>query len=284
MKLFILCWGQIVLYTLGVLVACGLAVEICYRLCFMLMGRRPGRFFWFATSWVGTPVHELGHAVMCLLFAHRIERIRLVPTRSGDAMVEHSYNKRNPYAVFGNLWIGLGPLFSGLAVMLGVLYLVYPASMQSYHNAVDLLLVGNAPTEQLWLCMWQFICGLLTEQTHSVWVRFISLVVMFALALHVRLSAQDIMGMISGLPGAAFVTAMIALVFTCVGNGVLTRLVEWLRQLAWLLVSLFGLIMLFGLVQLLLVAAYRLLQMFLRALRTKIFASGRYPYADDVDE
>lgn len=269
MEAFILCFLRVVLYTLGVATACGLAVEICYRLCFMLMGKRAGRSFWLVTSLVGAPVHELGHAIACLVFAHRIENIRLLPTRAGMPLVDHSYNRRNPYAVFGNLWIGLGPIFAGLAVILLVLYWVYPDSLQAYREAVEVLLKDGAPTERLLDCVGQFLRGLWTEQTRAWWVRLIAAAVLFSMALHVRLSAADVWGMLAGLPAYAVLAAALSLIAVLIGQGAIDALTLWLSRISWLVVSLFSLILLFALVQLVPVVLYRLLCALARAVRGK---------------
>ncbi len=259
MEEFILCFLRILLYTLGVLMVCGLAVEMCYRLCFMLMGKRAGRSFWLATSFLGTPVHEGGHALMCLLFAHRIEKIRLFPTKAGGALVEHSYDRRNPWAAFGNLWIGLGPIFSGLAVILAVLYWVYPCSLQAYRDAVEVLLADGVPTERLFDCVGHFLRGLWTERTRALWVRLIAFAVLFSMALHVRLSAADVRGMLIGLPAYAVIAAFTSLVAVLIGQGAVDALNAWLNRFAWLVVSMFSPILLFALVQLISVVIYRLL-------------------------
>ncbi len=267
MKLFFLCFVRIVLYTLGVVTVCGLAIELCYRLCFALMGKRAGRIFWFLTSFLGTPVHEGGHALMCLLFAHRIEKMRLIPTRAGGAMVEHSYDRRNPYAVFGNLWIGLGPIFSGLGVIWVILCLVYPESVRAYRITVETLLDGNAATAQIQTSIKSFLHGLLTERTHTVPVRLAAITALFSMALHVRLSAADVRGMVLGLPGYAVISALVALVAALMGETAVTALTMWLQNSAWLLVSLFGLILLFGLTQLVLAAFYRGVLALIQAIR-----------------
>ena len=40
--------------------------------------------------------------------------------------VEHSYNPRNLWARLGNLFIGIGPIFSGLGVVVLLLWLCFP--------------------------------------------------------------------------------------------------------------------------------------------------------------
>lgn len=280
MEAFILCFLRIVLYTLGVVVACGLAVEICYRLCFLLMGQKTGHRFWLLTSFVGAPVHEMGHALMCLVFAHRIEKIRLVPTRAGAPVVEHSYNKRNPYAVFGNLWISLGPMLLGIALTLAVLEWVYPTSMQAYRTVLGALSGEGVLGEGLSEAVGQFLRGLLHESTRAWWVRLLAVVLLFCLSLHVRLSASDVFGMLRGLPAYAVIAAVVALVVTLMGEGAQMVLIAKLYQGAWLLASLFSLILLFGVVQLALLLLYRLLLALFRFLKSV----RSYEADDDFDE
>lgn len=258
MKLFLLCFAQTVMYTLGVIVTCGLAVEVCYRLCFIFMGKRTGRTFWLLTSFLGTPVHEGGHALMCLLFAHRIEKIRLIPTRAGGAMVEHSYDRRNVYATFGNLWIGLGPMLSGLSIILLILHLVWPETMKGYHELARTLLADGAPIDALADGIWACLQGLLIEDTRAVWVRILAAVALFSLALHVRLSGADVRGMLSGLPIFAVLGALVALVVTLLGEAAVSTWGLWLIRAAWLLALLFSLILMLGCVQLVLAALLRL--------------------------
>ena len=259
MRLFALCFAQIVLYTLGVVLASGLAVEVCYRLFYLLLGRRAGRFFWLITSWLGTPLHELGHAVMCLLFAHRIERIRLFPSKRGGAMVEHSYNRKNPYATFGNLWIGLGPVFSGLAVILAVLWIVCPVSMQEFGALVRALLAGERAMGDLLLEIGRVIRGLFLEETRPIWVRLLSALALLSVSLHVRVSASDIRGMLKGVPGYLALSATVALIAVCMGEESVYALAAILQSIACVLALLFGLILLFACFSLALVLLYRMI-------------------------
>jgi hypothetical protein len=66
-------------------------------------------------GWLGTSIHELGHAIFALLFAHKVSEIKLFTPRSGKSLghVKHSYTKGNPYQTLGNFFIGLGPVLFG---------------------------------------------------------------------------------------------------------------------------------------------------------------------------
>lgn len=92
------------------------------------------RFGWRSvlwTGWLGTPIHELSHAAMCLLFRHKIERIALFEPdeKSGRlGYVLHGYDPRDWYATIGNLPIGMAPLAGGSLVLYGLLWLFFPTA------------------------------------------------------------------------------------------------------------------------------------------------------------
>jgi hypothetical protein len=89
------------------------------------------RFGWKSvlwTGWLGTPIHELSHALMCRVFQHRIDEIALFePDRESGRLgyVKHSFRTGNWFQEMGNLFIGIAPLLGGsivLAVLLWVFY------------------------------------------------------------------------------------------------------------------------------------------------------------------
>ena len=92
------------------------------------------RFGWRSvlwTGWLGTPIHELSHAAMCLVFFHRIDEVALFrPDKEAGRLgfVRHSYNPKNPYQVVGNFFIGLAPLAGGTLVLYGMLWFFYPGA------------------------------------------------------------------------------------------------------------------------------------------------------------
>ena len=260
---FIACFGNILLYTLGIVVACGLVVEGCYRLCFHLLGRRPGRVFWFATSWLGTPVHELGHALVCLVFCHRIERMRLFSGRRGVAMVRHSYSRKNVWATMGNLFIGLGPVFTGLAVILTLLSLVYPNSLRAFYATGA---EGSGALSLLFDRMWRLFQGLLGESTRPAWARIIAVLFLFSVTLHVRLSLADVRGMCRGLPAYLVVCAAASAIVSFMGATAYAEVLGGLRRFGGTVLMLFAIILLFALLQLALVLIYRALAFLLAVL------------------
>lgn len=90
------------------------------------------RFGWNSvlwTGWLGTPVHELSHVLMCWLFRHRVDEVALFepdPVSGRLGYVRHSYRRENWFETFGNLFIGIAPLIGGSIVLISLLWIFYP--------------------------------------------------------------------------------------------------------------------------------------------------------------
>jgi hypothetical protein len=94
----------------------GFAIYFIEKKIFKMLGWK--KAMW--TAWLGTPIHELGHAIFCLLFGHKITEIKFFkpdPVSGVLGYVNHSYNPNSLYQNIGNLFIGAGPLFFGSAVV-----------------------------------------------------------------------------------------------------------------------------------------------------------------------
>lgn len=71
---------------------------------------------------VGTPIHELSHAALCVIGGHHITKISLFkPSKDGTlGFVEHSYNTGNILIVAANLPIALAPIAGGCMAITGM--------------------------------------------------------------------------------------------------------------------------------------------------------------------
>lgn len=98
----------------------------------LLQTRLASRFGWKSvlwTGWLGTPIHELSHAILCKVFRHRILEMELFEpdVRSGRlGFVRHSWQTGNWFEEVGNFFIGLAPLVGGSLALGGLLWFFYP--------------------------------------------------------------------------------------------------------------------------------------------------------------
>jgi len=85
------------------------------------------KVYLYVFGWLGTSVHELGHAIFAIIFAHKISEIKLFTPGSGKSLghVKHSYTKGNPYQTVGNFFIGMGPILLGALLLWMVTWLLF---------------------------------------------------------------------------------------------------------------------------------------------------------------
>ena len=243
---FLLYLLQLAALTLGVVAVCGFAVRLCARAFSALIGGGAEGVF-DLTAVIGTPIHELGHALMCPLFGHRITRMQLwSPTAKNGVYgyVEHSYNRKNPWAQLGNLFIGLGPIFSGLGVTVLVLWLCFPAQWASYLATSRALVAAGAEP----IAIARGVISLLGDLPHAFaagwWRPLLGLLVILPVSLHISLSAADVRGSLGAFPIYALMLAVFGAItyFAGVSASILSGLYLWNL---WLL-SLFCLVIAFA--------------------------------------
>lgn len=247
---------QILLYTLGVPVVCGLVVGLCDKLVSLLMGRGFGRGIILTTSIIGTPIHELGHAVMCLLFFHKIDRMVLWQPSSSDGtlgFVTHRYNPKNLYHRLGNIFIGLGPVFSGLGVMSLCMLICFPETLQGYTTAASLLVSDRAGLLPLLEEGAQMLPNLLSEWSNGeipVWGRVIGVIVMLAVSLHISLSTADIKGSLDGIPVYLVLTLVVTVIVSLMGTSAMNATTAALQMFSAATFALFMLVFVLAVIQL----------------------------------
>jgi len=101
-----------------VLLAVGV-IDMLNKLNARLLFRLVGNYVTFIIIGIGTMFHELSHALFCLVFHHKIIEVNLLSYDSHSkslGYVNHQWDKTSFYQSAGNFFIGLAPLFSGLAV------------------------------------------------------------------------------------------------------------------------------------------------------------------------
>ncbi len=204
---YVLFFLEALWYTLGAVVVCGLCVSLLRALFIRMMGDGAGRGAVMATSILGTPVHELGHALMCLAFGHKITEMKLWQPSAPDGRlgyVTHAYRSRNLYHILGNLFIGIGPIFSGLGVLTLALWLGFPDAFSAYMSTAADMAAHGEGFFALLLEGLKMLPRMLNELIRGtdvpLWGRILALVVILAVAQHISLSPEDIKGSLTAIP------------------------------------------------------------------------------------
>ena len=241
--------GQLLGLTLGVMIVCGLVAWLARKTFMYFVGNSATAVF-YASSVVGTPVHELGHALMCIPFAHRITDIKLLmpPSRRTRTLgyVEHSHNPKNPWAVFGDLFISFGPIFSGLGVMVLVLSLCFPVQWNAYLDTSRALVESGAGIREALSGSFGLLFSLFDRFKEDAVRSAVGIILILSVAQHITLSFADLKGCFTALlmyTGVVAVFAGVTMLFGWQGN-----IVNALMQVNLPLLSLFCVAIAFSLV------------------------------------
>lgn len=257
---------RLIFYSVGCIFICGFLVFLCQKLFYRLMGSKVGTKVIIATSLVGTPVHEMGHALMCLLFSHKIIEIALwkPEIRTGQlGYVNHAYNHKNLYQRLGNLFIGVGPIISGMAVLTAVMYFCFPVTTQHYFlTARNLLQNGTDELEILRLGLSMIPEGIkeFGNGEVSAWVRVIGILAMLSVSLHINLSSADIKAARSALPIYCLVVLITAAVTIYMGSGTMKAVMDTMQMFHIHMVAMFAIVFVFAVLQILMAMVFYILR------------------------
>ncbi|MDR2963813.1 MAG: hypothetical protein LBU90_09325 [Bacteroidales bacterium] len=161
----------------------------------------------YVTGWIGVPIHELGHALFCLVFAHKITDIQLFkPSKSEGTLgyVTHSYDSKNWYQSLGNFFIGCGPLIFGVLMLYFLTVLFFSATFSL--PAVQVVSVHTISFTSFFATLWHFLrqsfgnfYAFFSRQDFSSWQFWLYVYLSLAVSSHTQLSVADIKTMLRGL-------------------------------------------------------------------------------------
>ncbi len=207
------------LYTVGSVFIIGFIINLLNKAFYSTTKYHPLAIY--GTGFIGTPIHELSHALMCIVFRHNIEEIKLfqIDRESGTlGYVVHSYNKKNFWAVLGNYFIGIAPIACGATFLFFGIKLLLPDTFASVKGE----LLGfaeyvSAGASWAWLSkIWELFVGFLASlfsEAFSTYKWWIFIFVAMCVALHMNLSGADIKGALPSLPVVALLVALLNVIF-----------------------------------------------------------------------
>ncbi|KRM21041.1 hypothetical protein [Latilactobacillus graminis] len=92
---------------------------------------------------LGTVIHEISHAVACLIFQHQIVDMQLLKLNLRDnpdhslGHVNHRYRPGRLWPTIGNLWIGIAPIFGCSAAIFGLTWLLARPTFKTWLNFAE---------------------------------------------------------------------------------------------------------------------------------------------------
>jgi hypothetical protein len=167
------------------------------------------KVYLYGFAWLGTSIHELGHAIFAIIFAHKISEIKLFTPGSGKTLghVKHSYTKGNPYQTLGNFFIGLGPILLGTFLLLVVSWLLFNIDIFSLANKYQVVFsielfksfesIKNAIVN-IGSGVWQYFDLILTGPKTSWWKLALFFYLFYAIGSSITLSGADMKGAFKG--------------------------------------------------------------------------------------
>lgn len=190
--------------------------------------RLAGRFGWKSvlwTGWLGTPIHELSHAIVCRMFRHKILELALFEPdlRSGRlGFVRHSWNRGNWFEEVGNFFIGLAPLVGGSLVLAGLLWFFYP-------EAAENMISNSGKKYTIVSSVTSLFQDLLSPKQFFSWKFWLFTYLVLCVASHMAPSVSDYEGASRGVWMVVFALVLVLVVVSLLG--VETDLaVEWMLR------------------------------------------------------
>ena len=201
--------GNIILqiaFFIGAVYLVGFLISLVNRLFYGLVNHSQG--VCYATGFIGTPIHELSHALMCVVFRHRIDEIKLFQIDDENGVlgyVRHSYNPKSIYQRMGNYFISVAPIVCGTAVLFLLIKLLLPQTftvMTAYVSAYGNYAKVGLNMQNLNYLIGTFK-GMATTLLYSYafgWQFWVFVVLALCISLHQNMSGADIKNSLSALP------------------------------------------------------------------------------------
>lgn len=186
-----------IIYLFGIFFVFGLLLSRIQAAILKNYGRSVGWRGVLWTAWLGTPIHEYSHALIAVLFRHKINDVVLFsPDASTGELghVAHSYNQKSFYQSIGNFFIGAAPLILGPIILVILLYTLVPGGKELFSSIPSTLNSLSTVVEGIK----NFFLSLFSSANLSSWRFWIFLYISFCIASHLAPSKADLKGVWRG--------------------------------------------------------------------------------------
>ena len=203
---FLVDCALILAYLIGSIVVAGLILGAFKNLICQYMQYAMGYTGILITAWIGTPIHELGHAIMCWVFHHKVIEVKLFnPDKESGVLgyVNHSYDPRSIYQKIGNFFIGIAPIVGGTLVITLLMAVMLPTECHQMVAAIkDFQWPTDISFDSIMMIKDSIISLfviLFTKENMKSIVFWIFIYLAISISSHMALSTADLKGASSGI-------------------------------------------------------------------------------------
>lgn len=174
------------------------------------------------TGIIGTSLHEIAHAFMCVLFRHKITEVKLFKPDSDGTLgyVNFTYQPSSLYQRIGLFFVGLAPFFMALVYFFLTTYFLLGVNLLT---GTEWVTGYEAVIEDLS----NFVYIVMNSGTNS----FFWALSMAAVVLHMMPSPQDLKG---AKTGAIVILVLYVVIVSCLYlySGTLDWVHEWIFEVS----------------------------------------------------
>ena len=171
---------------------CGCVISMTNKFFYSICGNK-SKCICLATSIIGTPIHELGHAFFCIIFGHKIVDMKLLKWDENTlGYVSHTYNKKNIYHNIGNYFIGIGPIIFGGVIQLLLCMLLCPDLFDSLRLSINTIDLYEFNLVNFFSFSIDYFENLFSISNFANIWWWIYIIICLNIAIHMDLSTNDI--------------------------------------------------------------------------------------------
>lgn len=154
---------------------------------------------------IGTPFHELTHLIMSLIFFHKITEVKFFrpfkaykEKKAGNTSitlgyVNHTFNKKNPYQMMGNFFIGASPMILGMGSIVLLLRFLFPDCF------IDAAALNISNFKVFTLNILKILFDIFSLENIRTWQFWVLIFFIVAISSHMDMSMPDVKGSFLGL-------------------------------------------------------------------------------------
>lgn len=174
----------------------------------------------YSTAFIGTPIHELGHALLAVLFRHSVTNVKLFspdPKTGVLGYVEHSY-QNTAYQIIGCFFIGVAPLIFGAFCIYLANDIFFPRINNVFLSVDTSLMEGRASEVMTSIALFKMVSydslssiGLALSDASiidALWLYFV-----IAVSVHMGPSTADLRGAMPGIVALSVLIVILAIIF-----------------------------------------------------------------------